>query len=108
MTDKITTLAWNKADVKLYLYNLDQALLVQSIIVTKLKLWELIKDPVNKIPYWVIQVKEEGWTGFSEGWQDCSEGFPEGEARGKSRGAALPAQGKPSPSRLFYLDLHSI
>ena len=32
----------------------------------------------------LIQVKEEGLTGFSEGWQGCSEGFPEGEARGKS------------------------
>ena len=40
----------------------------------------------------LIQVKEEGWTGFSEGWQGCSGGFPEGEARGKSRGAALPAR----------------
>ena len=29
-------------------------------------------------------VKEEGWTGFSKGWQGCSEGFPKGEARGKS------------------------
>ena len=63
----------------------------------------------------LIQVKEEGWTGFSKGWQGCSEGFPEGEARGKSREAALPAReaalparGKPRPSRLFYLDLHSI
>jgi hypothetical protein len=33
--------------------------------------------------------------GFSEGWQGCTEGFPKGEARGKSQGAALPAQGKP-------------
>ena len=46
-------------------------------------------------------------TGFSEGWQGCSEGFPEGEARGKFPGAALLAQGKPRPSRLFYSDLHS-
>ena len=30
---------------------------------------------------------------FSEGWQGCSEGFPEGEAGGKYRGAALPARG---------------
>ena len=56
----------------------------------------------------LIQVKEEGWAGFSKGWQGFSEGFSEGKARGKSRGAALPAQGKPRPSRLFYLDLHSI
>ena len=56
----------------------------------------------------LIQVKEEGWTGFSEGWQGCSEGFSEGKARGKSRGAALPARGKPRPSRLFYSNLHSI
>ena len=56
----------------------------------------------------IIQVKEEGWTGFSGGWQGCSEGFPEGKARRKSQGAALPARGKTCPSRLFYLDLHSI
>ena len=56
----------------------------------------------------LIRVKEEGWTGFSDGWQGCSEGFPEGEAQGKSQGAALPARGKPRPSRLFYSDLHSI
>ena len=48
----------------------------------------------------LIQAKEEGWTGISEGWQGCSEGFPEGKAQGKSRGEALPAQGKPRPSRL--------
>ena len=29
-------------------------------------------------------------------------------ALGKSLGAALPALGKPRPSLLFYLDLHSI
>ena len=34
----------------------------------------------------LIQVKEEGWTGISKGRQGCSEGFPKGEARGKSRG----------------------
>ena len=37
----------------------------------------------------LIQVEEEGWTGFSKGWQGCSEGFAEGEAWGKSRGAAV-------------------
>ena len=37
----------------------------------------------NKIG--LIQEKEEGWTGFSNGWQGCSEGFPEGEAQGKSQ-----------------------
>ena len=56
----------------------------------------------------LIQVKEEGWTGLSEGWQGSSEGFPEGKARGKSRGAALSAREKSCTSRLFYLDLHSI
>ena len=40
--------------------------------------------------------------GFSKGWQGCSEEFPEGEAQGKSQGAALPARGKPHPSLLFY------
>ena len=56
----------------------------------------------------LIRVKEEDWTGFSKGWQGCSKGFPEGKARGKSREVALPAQGKPHPSRLFYSDLHFI
>ena len=56
----------------------------------------------------LIQVKEEGWTGFSKGWQGWSEGFPEGKAQETSEKAALPARGKPRPSRLFYLDLHSI
>ena len=31
--------------------------------------------------------------GFSEGWQGWSKGIFEGEARGKSREAALPARG---------------
>ena len=44
-------------------------------------------------------MKEEGRTRFSKGWQGCSEGFPEGKAQGKSRGAALPTRGKPRPSR---------
>ena len=56
----------------------------------------------------LIQVKEEGWTGFSKGWQGCSEGFSEGKVDGKSRGAALLAQGKTRPCQLFYGDLHSI
>ena len=30
----------------------------------------------------LIQVKEEGWTEFSEGRQGCSEGFSEGKALG--------------------------
>ena len=25
---------------------------------------------------WLIQVKEDGWMGFSEGWQGCSEEQP--------------------------------
>ena len=49
----------------------------------------------------LIQVKVEGWTGFSDGWQGCSKGFPEGKAQGKSRGAAQPAGGKPHPSYYF-------
>ena len=28
----------------------------------------------------LIEVKEEGRTGFSKDWQGCSEGFPEGKA----------------------------
>ena len=52
----------------------------------------------------LIRVKEEGWTDLSEGWQVCSGGFCEGEARGKSRGVALPPRGKLHPSWLFYSD----
>ena len=65
----------------------------------------LVRLPVN---LGLIQVKEEGWTGFSVGWQGCAGGFPKGKTRGKSQGAARPARGKPRPSRLYYLDLHSI
>ena len=32
----------------------------------------------------LIQVKEEGWTGFSKGRQGCSKGFSEGKARGNA------------------------
>ena len=42
----------------------------------------IILTVVNKTG--LIQVKKEGQTGFSKGWQGCSEGFPGGEARGKS------------------------
>ena len=45
----------------------------------------------------LIKVKKE-LTGFFKGWEWCSMGFPEGEARGKSQEAALPARGKPRPS----------
>ena len=45
--------------------------------------------------------------GGMDGWQGCSEGFPEGKARGKSQEAALPARGETRPSQLFYSDLHS-
>ena len=40
----------------------------------------------------LIQVKEDGWREFSKAWQGCSKWFPKGEAQGKSKGAALPAQ----------------
>ena len=63
---------------------------------------------VSKTDNGLIQVKEEGWTGFSEGWHGGSEGFPKGEVRGKSLGAALSARGKPCSSRLFYLNIYSI
>ena len=32
----------------------------------------------------ILNGKEEGGTVFSKGWQGYPEGFPEGEARGKS------------------------
>ena len=58
--------------------------------------------------YGLIRVKEEGRTGFSEGLEGCSKGFPKGKAQGKSRGAAMPARGKVRPPRLFYSDVHHI
>ena len=42
-----------------------------------------------------IRVKEEGRTGFSNGWQGCSEGFPEYKVREKSDRSSLQARGKP-------------
>ena len=50
---------------------------------------------VLMIPDWVNLSKEEGRTGFSEGWQGCSKGFTEGKARGKSRGAVLQPEENP-------------
>ena len=38
----------------------------------------------------LIQVKDG--QSFPEDWQGCSEGFPEGEAQGKSQRAALSAR----------------
>ena len=49
-----------------------------------------------------------GTGGISEGWQGSSKGFLEGEAQGKSWGAALPDWGKPRRSRFCYSDLHSV
>ena len=46
--------------------------------------------------------------GVFNGCQGCSEGFPKEEAGWKSRGATLPAHGKPSPCALFYSDLHQL
>ena len=51
----------------------------------------------------LIQVKEKGW-----GFPRTGRAAPRDLPRGKPEGAALPAQGKPRPSRVFYLDLHSI
>ena len=31
---------------------------------------------MNQLMSGLIQVKGEGWTGFSKGWQGCTEGFP--------------------------------
>ena len=57
---------------------------------------------------WVNLSKRGGKDGVFRGLAGLLRGIPEGEARGQSRGAALPARGKPRPSRLFYSDLHSI
>ena len=72
------------------------------IFLQNLLLWFFLKNTLWQNG--LIQVKEEGRTGFSNGWQGCSKGFPEGKAQKKSWGAALWAWGKPRPSRLFYLD----
>ena len=58
----------------------------------------------------LIRVKKEGPKGFFLSWQGWSKGFAEAKAKaqGKSQEAALSAQGKPRPSQLFHLDLHSI
>ena len=50
------------------------------------EVWHSVADSdiAHFVEIELIQVKEEGWTGFSVGLQGCSEGFPEGEARGKS------------------------
>ena len=49
---------------------------------------------------WVNLSKRGGMDGVFQGLA--------GLLRGISRGAALPAQGKPRPFRLFYSDLHYI
>ena len=54
----------------------------------------LVRLPVN---LGLIKVKEEGWTGFSQG---------ENPREIPRSSPASPR--KPRPSRLFYLDLHSI
>ena len=48
----------------------------------KVSSWQTLSQLLTGIG--LIRVKEEGQTGFSRGWQDCSEGFPMGKARGKS------------------------
>ena len=63
---------------------------------------------VKKVFQLFLNWKEEGRTRFSKSWQGCSEGFPEGKARGKSWGASLPAWGKPCSPWLFLSDLHFI
>ena len=47
----------------------------------------------------LIWVKESGRTGFSSGLQGCSEGFPKGKARGKSRVffRGFPRAGRAAP-----------
>ena len=60
---------------------------------------------------WINLSKRGGMDGVFRGLAGFSEGFPKGEARWKSRGAALSAWGKPRPlppSQLFYSDLHYI
>ena len=42
---------------------------------TMVKLYSSLINTISVIG--LIQLKEEGCTGFSEGWQGCSEGFPE-------------------------------
>ena len=59
-----------------------------------------------KLLDWGNPSKRGGVDGVFQG-HGYSEGFPMGAAPGKSQGAALPAQGKPRASKLFFSDLHS-
>ena len=89
---------------------LDYFHLQQKIDRTRHKIWLCIQQKADwrRNKNWLIQVKEEGWTGFSSSWQGWSSGFSLGFALGKSLGAALTALRKSRPSLPFYLDLHSI
>ena len=62
----------------------------------------------SSVTYWGNLSKRGGKDGVFRGLVGLLKGFPEGKAGGKSEVAALPAEGTPCPSQLFYLDLHSI
>ena len=70
----------------------------------------LLRLALPKCIDWIIWVKEEGRTGFSEGFLRFPRfpGFPLGLVFGKSLEAALPDQGKLCPFQIFYSDLRSI
>ena len=59
-------------------------------------LLDILQVAKKMVLYWVNLSKRGGKDGVFQG------------LAGLLRGAALPAQGKPRPSRLFYSDLHSI
>ena len=79
--------AWLKAVIQIIHFPFSTCNLFSSIfnLRTRLgKVSKIVNEDATKLIYiGLIQVKKEGWTGFSKGWLGCSGGFPEGEARGK-------------------------
>ena len=59
-------------------------------------------------PDWVNLSKRGGKDGVFQGLEGLLWGISQGEAREKSRGAALPARGNPVLPNSFYSYLHSI
>ena len=52
----------------------------------------------------LIQVKEEGWTRFSEGWQDCSKGFPRAKPKGNlEEQPCQPEENSVNPHSLTWI-----
>ena len=54
----------------------------------------------------LIQVKEEGWTWFSKGWQGFSKGFPKGKPeRNPEEEPCQPEESPVHPDFLTWIDI---